>query len=221
LTGGAPGLTNQSAARDFSPDDFPALSGGTPSVSGAVGDNHNGINGSLAFLNDSSRTRTFGGGSDVESRKFSLKTGSSNLSWTSPTSNSNAPQTTTSSTSGGGLPFSSSTLTNGISSHPGPNSLSNPPISNSVFSGLNPLSITAAAAVGAETSVNGNASGTPLPQTPAQQVLMSPADRWGLLGLLALIRSSDPEATLLGIGTDLGTMGLDMQSQGYARLPFH
>ncbi|KAI0629976.1 hypothetical protein C8Q77DRAFT_1220129 [Trametes polyzona] len=53
-----------------------------------------------------------------------------------------------------------------------------------------------------------------VPQTPAQQVLMSPADRWGLLGLLALIKSADPDSSLLAIGTDLGTMGLDMQNPG-------
>ncbi|KAI0927723.1 hypothetical protein AcV5_008182 [Taiwanofungus camphoratus] len=53
-----------------------------------------------------------------------------------------------------------------------------------------------------------------IPQTPAQQVLMSPADRWGLLGLLAMIKSADPDQNLLSVGTDLGTMGLDMQTQG-------
>lgn len=58
-----------------------------------------------------------------------------------------------------------------------------------------------------------NASST-LPQTPAQQVLISPADRWGLLGLLALIKSADSDSNLLSIGTDLGTMGLDMQQNG-------
>ena len=57
-------------------------------------------------------------------------------------------------------------------------------------------------------------SGTALPQTPAQQVLMSPADRWGLLGLLAMIKSSDLDVGLLSVGTDLGTMGLDMQAPG-------
>ncbi|KAI0049452.1 hypothetical protein FA95DRAFT_1581784 [Auriscalpium vulgare] len=53
-----------------------------------------------------------------------------------------------------------------------------------------------------------------VPQTPAQQVLMSAADRWGLLGLLAMIKSADPDQALLAVGTDLGTMGLDMQHQG-------
>ncbi|KAF8498978.1 hypothetical protein F5888DRAFT_1633526 [Russula emetica] len=44
-----------------------------------------------------------------------------------------------------------------------------------------------------------------VPQTPAQQVLMSAADRWGLL---------NPDQALLSVGTDLGMMGLDMQQQG-------
>ncbi|EJC98405.1 uncharacterized protein FOMMEDRAFT_143204 [Fomitiporia mediterranea MF3/22] len=51
------------------------------------------------------------------------------------------------------------------------------------------------------------------PQTPAQQILMSPADRWGLLGLLNAIKNLDGDQTLLSMGTDLGTMGLDMQNQ--------
>ncbi|KAF7297580.1 NOT2 family protein [Mycena kentingensis (nom. inval.)] len=59
------------------------------------------------------------------------------------------------------------------------------------------------------------------PQTPAQQVLVSAADRWGLLALLAMIReASDADlggrlgsVRLGGVGTDLSTMGLDM---GYA-----
>lgn len=56
---------------------------------------------------------------------------------------------------------------------------------------------------------------TGLPQTPAQQILISPADRWGLLGLLALIKSSDPDVNLLSYGQDLGTMGMDMNAQRY------
>ncbi|KAJ7210663.1 hypothetical protein B0H12DRAFT_407544 [Mycena haematopus] len=72
------------------------------------------------------------------------------------------------------------------------------------------------------------------PQTPAQQVLVSAADRWGLLGLLAMIRETndadfdspsgvagrrlgggDPRGLRLsGLGTDLGTMGLDMGYSG-------
>ena len=45
---------------------------------------------------------------------------------------------------------------------------------------------------------------------------MSAADRWGLLGLLAMIKNADPDQALLSVGTDLGTMGLDMQQQGCA-----
>lgn len=54
------------------------------------------------------------------------------------------------------------------------------------------------------------------PQTPAQQVLMSAADRWGLLGLLQMIKNvgADLDHGLSGIGTDLGTMGLDMGYPG-------
>lgn len=46
---------------------------------------------------------------------------------------------------------------------------------------------------------------------------MSAADRWGLLGLLAMIKNADLDQNLLGVGTDLGTMGLDMQHQGCVR----
>ncbi|TFK70534.1 hypothetical protein BDN72DRAFT_877708 [Pluteus cervinus] len=54
------------------------------------------------------------------------------------------------------------------------------------------------------------------PQTPAQQVLMSAADRWGLLGLLAMIKNagSDLDQGLTSVGTDLGAMGLDMSYSG-------
>ncbi|KAK1227374.1 hypothetical protein PQX77_009638 [Marasmius sp. AFHP31] len=53
------------------------------------------------------------------------------------------------------------------------------------------------------------------PQTLAQQILMSAADRWGLLGLLAMIKNAGIEVDggLSSIGQDLGIMGLDM---GYA-----
>lgn len=54
------------------------------------------------------------------------------------------------------------------------------------------------------------------PQTPAEQVLVSAADRWGLLGLLAMLKNAgtDLDQGLNGIGTDLGTMGLDMAFPG-------
>jgi CCR4-NOT transcription complex subunit 2 len=70
--------------------------------------------------------------------------------------------------------------------------------------------------VGAEAQGQSASAPAPVPQTPAQQILMSAADRWGLLGLLAMIKNADPDQALLLVGTDLGTMGLDMQQQGCA-----
>lgn len=52
-------------------------------------------------------------------------------------------------------------------------------------------------------------------QTPVQQVLASPADRWGLLGLLTMIRSVDPDTAMLGMGTDLSLAGFDLGVQEY------
>jgi CCR4-NOT transcription complex subunit 2 len=53
-------------------------------------------------------------------------------------------------------------------------------------------------------------------QTPEQQVLLSTADRWGLLGLLAIIKNAgtDMDQGLSSVGTDLGTMGLDIGHAG-------
>jgi hypothetical protein len=61
-------------------------------------------------------------------------------------------------------------------------------------------------------------SGAPgqTPQTPAQQVLFSPADRYGLLGLLAIIKTSDPDLNMLALGSDLTTLGLDLGATEYA-----
>lgn len=47
-------------------------------------------------------------------------------------------------------------------------------------------------------------------QTPAQQVLFSPADRFGLLGLLHLIKSADQDVQALQMGSDLSKLGLDL-----------
>ena len=54
------------------------------------------------------------------------------------------------------------------------------------------------------------------PQTPAQQILMSAADRWGLLGLLEMIKNAgcEPDGGVTSVGTDLGTMGLDVGYPG-------
>ncbi|KAH8922928.1 hypothetical protein BT69DRAFT_198923 [Atractiella rhizophila] len=49
---------------------------------------------------------------------------------------------------------------------------------------------------------------------PATQVLYSPADRFGLLGLLAIIRNADADGAMLSLGKELNGMGLDMASSG-------
>ncbi|GAA5909097.1 hypothetical protein JCM6882_001187 [Rhodosporidiobolus microsporus] len=49
-----------------------------------------------------------------------------------------------------------------------------------------------------------------VPQTPAQQVLFSPADRFGLLGLLHTIKTSNPDLSMLALGNDLTNLGLDL-----------
>lgn len=38
-------------------------------------------------------------------------------------------------------------------------------------------------------------------------------DRFGLLGLLSVIRMSDPDLTALALGTDLTTLGLNLNSR--------
>jgi CCR4-NOT transcription complex subunit 2 len=47
-------------------------------------------------------------------------------------------------------------------------------------------------------------------------VLISAADRWGLLGLLAMIKNAsvDADGGLSSVGTDLGAVGLDMGYEG-------
>jgi CCR4-NOT transcription complex subunit 2 len=40
----------------------------------------------------------------------------------------------------------------------------------------------------------------------------SDADRFGLLGLLSVIRMTDPDVNILALGTDLTTLGLNLNS---------
>lgn len=48
-----------------------------------------------------------------------------------------------------------------------------------------------------------------------QQVLFSPADRYGLLGLLHIIKTTDPDLSMLALGSDLTTLGLDLGATEY------
>jgi len=49
-----------------------------------------------------------------------------------------------------------------------------------------------------------------VPQTPVQQVLFSPADRFGLIGLLHIIKSANTDQGMLALGNDLTNLGLDL-----------
>ena len=44
------------------------------------------------------------------------------------------------------------------------------------------------------------------------------ADRFGLLGLLSVIRMTDPDLNTLALGTDLTTLGLNLNSPEYLSL---
>lgn len=48
-------------------------------------------------------------------------------------------------------------------------------------------------------------------KTPLSE--MAPIDRWGLRGLLEMIRSDDLNVSSLAVGHDLTTLGLDLNSQ--------
>ena len=114
----------------------------------------------------------------------------------------------------------------------GPNQLNGLQRSSSPSSARSPLSSVrnAAGNLGASSPLTENASvrgdaiqnaagpnsglvptGT-MAQTPAQQILTSPADRFGLLGLLSLIKSADPDLSMLSMGVDLQTFGLNLNS---------
>ena len=49
-------------------------------------------------------------------------------------------------------------------------------------------------------------------KTPAQQVLTSPADRFGLVGLLNIIKMHDPDLSMLAMGSDLQALGMRLES---------
>ncbi|SCV73952.1 BQ2448_6382 [Microbotryum intermedium] len=88
--------------------------------------------------------------------------------------------------------------TTGLASAPLP-----PPAASSVSTTTNASTAGAAA---------GGVAGSQVPQTPAQQILFSPADRYGLLGLLHIIKTSDPDLNMLALGNDLTTLGLDLSA---------
>ena len=65
-------------------------------------------------------------------------------------------------------------------------------------------------------SAGGGANPNPtgeVASSPGQQVLFSPADRFGLVGLLSIIKMQDPDLSMLALGADLSQLGLNMSSQ--------
>lgn len=50
----------------------------------------------------------------------------------------------------------------------------------------------------------------PTQTVPAEQVLASPADKWGLAAFLHAIRNADEDRGMLAFGTDLMTLGMNM-----------
>jgi CCR4-NOT transcription complex subunit 2 len=54
-----------------------------------------------------------------------------------------------------------------------------------------------------------------MPQSPVEQVMVSPADRFGLLGLLHLIKHANAGQSLLSLGSDLSKLGLELGRTGF------
>lgn len=200
---------SSSQPRDFTPDDFPALGGQTASVSQQQQPPQNqqdtshppGLNG-------------FEGRQPMPPGMLNLGAGQRN-----PIPE-NEKRPTSKVASWNGANASSSNQQNGTLQHNHNPQLGGPPGISAPFrqqqQSQQPAYSSADGTMPSATQPNA----TPVaPQTPAQQVLMSPADRWGLLGLLAILKNSNADENLVSIGTDLGTMGLDMQVQGSVSLP--
>lgn len=68
----------------------------------------------------------------------------------------------------------------------------------------------AAAAAQAAAAGAGTAAAAASAAAAAQESKESDADRYGLLGLLSVIRMTDPDLTTLALGTDLTTLGLNL-----------
>ncbi|KAG6829795.1 hypothetical protein H0H92_003450 [Tricholoma furcatifolium] len=270
---GAIGGSNATQARDFTPDDFPAL-GGQPQTSAPNGQAQTpsqesqshppGLNGFQ--ISDPQQHRqnllgTLGSGTpgllnlgqsrsihpgfqqgQAEAEKQQQRNNFTKLSqaqaWNSPNANPSAPsqaadalsQTTTQAQQNGSHPGQTAppstqhpTLPPSATTVPPPYTTSSTPSgqysSNGAAGESNPPS-------NPTNNPNPSAHQNPgavqpssiahHPQTPAQQVLVSAADRWGLLGLIAMLKNvgTDLDQGMSGIGTDLGTMGLDMSYQG-------
>ncbi|KAF8964330.1 hypothetical protein BDZ97DRAFT_1660429 [Flammula alnicola] len=260
--------TTVTQARDFTPDDFPALGGQAQTSQQArdslqsqlsVQENLShppGLNGFQPSDQQQLRQTLLGphsvglqqgtpgmlnlgptqsrnvhpgfqqGQTDAEKQQQQQRLNQASHAWSSPNVNPNSqPQQP-----GGVSTFSQNQSTHvpgAIANPTAPPASVPPPFSSN---GLNPIDSHASASI---PNPNGNSNPLPTPsntanpavpstshlqhpQTPAQQVLISAADRWGLLSLIAMMRNANTEVDhgLSTIGTDLGTMGLDMGYPG-------
>ncbi|GJN92820.1 hypothetical protein Rhopal_005858-T1 [Rhodotorula paludigena] len=119
------------------------------------------------------------------------------------------------------LPPSSNAPSSADQPHPQQQQLRTPPNPAAAAAAAGALLAAAAVGAGGPFASAANAALPPptagvttgqVPQTAAQQVLFSPADRYGLLGLLHVIKTSDPDTSMLALGTDLTNLGLDLGS---------
>lgn len=78
---------------------------------------------------------------------------------------------------------------------------------------LSSLSAMQSAGGGAGSSNGAGTGGAVELATPAAQILHSPADRFGLLGLLGIIKMADPDMSMLAMGSDLQALGLGIEGQ--------
>lgn len=108
--------------------------------------------------------------------------------------------------------------------NPNSNNLLPPPSSSSVplSSGMTPKlpSSTAPSNTTASITTTSTTGGISTVTMPHHQVLFSPADRYGLLGLLHIIKTQDPDLSMLTLGSDLTALGLDLAATEFVTTPF-
>ncbi|RIA83299.1 hypothetical protein C1645_699585 [Glomus cerebriforme] len=61
-------------------------------------------------------------------------------------------------------------------------------------------------------NLQSSVGGTPLNQSSSSSSSVASADEFGLLGLLSVIRMTDPDLSMLALGSDLTTLGLNLNS---------
>ena len=62
------------------------------------------------------------------------------------------------------------------------------------------------------TKVSNSAYGTESSHLPIHQVLTSPVDRFGLVGLVGLIKTQNPDVAMLSMGSNLQSLGMKLDA---------